>query len=167
MSKKKRKRKELETVESGSSHIVVDKEAEDSDGPPKPPGITRAQRVLSVAGFGFCGFLAGFLTGANLNPPIPANLTGLGLASWEGAVLGSRLLNLSAGLWAGLGGGVLGGALGFSLFLSPAAFLLNWLGGGLAFFAVYHFTGSFFLAALGWLFGSTLPLALGRLARGS
>lgn len=162
MSKKKRKRKELEAALAVGE--ASDEPAEDDDSSSKPAGITRAQRVLAVIGFGFCGFLAAFLTGANLNPPVPPELGGLGLASWEGAVLGSRLLNLSEGAVAGLGGVLLGGALGFSLFLSPLAFVLNWLGGGLACFAAYHFTGSFLAAALGWLLGSTLPLVLGRLS---
>ena len=72
---------------------------------------------------------------------------------------------LSKGL-TGLGGLLLGGALGFSLFLSPAAFVLNWLGGGLVCFLAYYFTGSFLLAALGWFLGSTLPIGLGKLSRG-
>lgn len=160
MSKKKRKRKELEAGPVGE-----DQGADDSPAP-KAAGISRGQRLLAVFGFGFCGFLAAFLTGANLNPPIPPELSGLGLASWEGAVLGSRLLNVGEGLVAGLGGLMLGGSLGFSLFLSPLAFLLNWLGGGLACFLAYTLTGSFLAAALGWLVGSTLPMVLGRLARG-
>ncbi len=164
MSKKKRKRKELEAAEAKA--VGGDVEGDDEDSPSKPPGITPAQRMLAVFGFGFCGFLAAFLTGANHNPPIPASLTGLGLASWEGAVLGSRLLNLAEGAMAGLGGLLLGGSLGFSLFLSPAAFVLNWLGGGLVCFLAYYFTGSFLLAALGWFLGSTLPIGLGKLSRG-
>jgi hypothetical protein len=162
VSKKKRKRKELEAALAVGEAADAPAEDED-DSPSKPPGITRAQRVLAVLGFGFCGFLAAFLTGANQNPPVPPELTGLGLASWEGAVLGSRLLNLGEGAVAGLGGVLLGGALGYSLFLSPLAFLFNWLGGGIACYAAYHYTGSFLAAAVGWLLGSTLPLAVGKL----
>lgn len=163
MSKKKRKRKELEAGLVGESPGDTD----DDSPAPAPAGISRGQRLLAVFGFGFCGFLAAFLTGANLNPPIPPELSGLGLASWEGAVLGSRLLNVGEGVVAGLGGLMLGGSLGFSLFLSPLAFLLNWLGGGLLCFLAYTLTGgSFLAAACGWLVGSTLPMALGRLARG-
>lgn len=167
MSKKKRKRKELE-----AQLAQEDQEQEDApigavqDKPAGSPGITPGQRLLSIVGFGLCGFLAAFLTGANLNPPAPPALTGLALASWEGAVLGSRMLNLGAGALAGLGGGLLGGALGFSIFLSPLAFVLNWAGGALGCWALFQVTGSFLGATVGWLLGSSLPLVIGKLSRG-
>lgn len=115
----------------------------------------QVQRLVAMLGFGFCGLLVGFLTGANHLVPVPETLAGsiLAQAGWVGASVGSRVIDLVGGLSGALLGGVVGSTLGFSLFLAPSVMLLSWTAAGALLTVGMSLTGNAALGAIGWMAG--------------
>lgn len=154
MSRKKRPKVPGQKPPAGSS-AGGGKKASSSKAPGDAGPNLQVQRLVAMFGFGFCGLLVGFLTGANHLVPVPEALAGsiLAQAGWIGASVGSRVIDVMGGLSGALLGGVVGSTLGFSLFLAPSVMLLSWTAAGALLTVGMTLSGNAALGAIGWMAG--------------
>lgn len=140
---------------AASNALAAKKEAK----PAAPPsdadnqaGERRAQRNLSIYGFGFLGFLMTFLWGANSLVTVENSSIPLLQALRVTAAVATNTAKWDSGLALGIIGLAIGASFGYSIFLPPRLMFLGWLGGLLG-LAALSFTGSAFLGGLGWAIG--------------
>ncbi|MGE0488519.1 MAG: hypothetical protein AB7S38_04840 [Vulcanimicrobiota bacterium] len=126
-----------------------------------PEDKLRFQRILATIGFGFCGALAGFLTGANklATPPPEVAANPLLNLTWMGLTVGFEKFHLAQGIEGLVLGAVIGATMGFSVLMHPGVMLGSWLASGLLLGLAWKFTGSLVVAAVAWMAGF-LPFLL-------
>lgn len=157
MAKKKRKMAGGKKVlpppapaKSGKSATKASKKKADSSG-----ANLKIQRYIALVGFGFCGMLAGSLTGANQLAPVPEGLPEgiLSALGWTSFSVGDQSLEYSLGFQGGLLGAIVGSTMGFSVLMKPIMMLGSWAVAGTGLYLGLQFGGQLWLGALGWLFG--------------
>ncbi|MBI3930134.1 MAG: hypothetical protein HY319_31650 [Armatimonadetes bacterium] len=110
------------------------------------------QRLVAMIGFGLCGGMLGFLTGANQLAPAPPEVQQpMAQLSWQGTVIGQQSLHILQGLDAGFLGLVVGSTGGFSFFMSTPMMLGSWLVGGLGLWLLVVWGPA--AGAVGWMVG--------------
>lgn len=131
-----------------------------------PDDKLRVQRILAMIGFGFCGGLAGFLTGANklATPPPEVAANPLLNLTWMGLTVGFEKFHLAQGLEGLVLGAVIGATMGFSVLMTPGVMLGSWLASGLLLGLAWTLTGNMLVAAVAWMAGF-LPFLLKEFAK--
>ena len=160
------------TPPKGSKKSSLLKSAPAKPASGKKPDATQAgpnlklQRYIALFGFGFCGFVAGSLTGLNQLAATPETAEGLlSTLGWTSFAVGDQSLEYGLGLQGGILGAIVGSTMGFSVLMKPIFMLGSWAVAGTCLYLGLQFGGQLWLGAAGWLFGF-LPFWL-REVRGS
>lgn len=151
MAKKKRKPKKL-SAPVGKPEIAASKRS-------KIIAKIFRPRVLSTFAFGISGLLAGLATGLNHFPNTDA-MASVSKMMLLAAYLGDPHVDVAAGLVTAVSGLIMGACLGFSALSEPKDVGMSLLFSIILSTAAILFTGSVFVAALGFLVGHT-PAVLG------